>query len=38
MYYDRSGNQNSKTKRDWANAFKNAIEVENGVLRDGRYI
>jgi hypothetical protein len=30
MYYDRSGNQNSKTKRDWANAFKNAIEVENG--------
>jgi hypothetical protein len=30
MYYDRSGNQNSKTKRDWANAFKNTIEVENG--------
>lgn len=31
MYYDRSGNQNSKTKRDWANAVKNAIEWENGV-------
>ena len=31
MYYDRSGNQNSKTKRDWANALKNAIEYENGV-------
>lgn len=31
MYYDRSGNQNSKTKRDWANALKNAIEFENGV-------
>lgn len=31
MYYDRSGNQNSKTKRDWANAVKNAIEYENGV-------
>jgi hypothetical protein len=30
MYYDRSGNQNSKTKRDWANALKNAIEFENG--------
>jgi hypothetical protein len=31
MYYDRSGNQNSKTKRDWANAVKNAIEYENGA-------
>lgn len=31
MYYDRSGNQNSKTKRDWANALKKAIELENGV-------
>ena len=31
MYYDRSGNQNSKTKRDWANAVKNAIEFENGT-------
>jgi len=31
MYYDRSGNQNSKTKRDWANALKTAIEFENGV-------
>jgi hypothetical protein len=37
MYYDRSGNQNSKTKRD-SNALKNAIEVENGVLRmDGTF-
>lgn len=31
MYYDRSGNQNAKTKRDWANALKNAIEFENGA-------
>jgi hypothetical protein len=31
MYYDRSGNQNSKTKRDWANALKKAIEFQNGV-------
>lgn len=31
MYYDRSGNQNSKTKRDWASALKRAIEFENGV-------
>jgi hypothetical protein len=30
MYYDRSGNQNSKTKRDWASSLKNAIEYENG--------
>lgn len=30
MYYDRSGNQNASTKRDWANAVKNAIEWENG--------
>lgn len=26
MYYDRSGNQNAKTKRDWASALKKAIE------------
>lgn len=31
MYYDRSGNQNSKTKRDWASALKRAIEYDNGV-------
>lgn len=31
LYYDRSGNQNSKTKRDWASALKKAIEYENGV-------
>jgi hypothetical protein len=31
MYYDRSGNQNSKTKRDWANAVKRAIEFDNGL-------
>lgn len=31
LYYDRSGNQNSKTKRDWANAIKRAIEFDNGV-------
>lgn len=28
MYYDRSGNQNSKTKRDWASAFKKSIEYD----------
>jgi hypothetical protein len=32
-YYDRSGNQNSKTKRDWAIALKTAIAFENGVSR-----
>jgi hypothetical protein len=31
LYYDRSGNQNSKTKRDWASNFKDAMEFENGV-------
>ena len=31
LYYDRSGNANAKTKRDWANAIKKAIEYENGV-------
>lgn len=31
LYYDRSGNQNSKTKRDWANATKKAIEFNNGT-------
>lgn len=31
MYFDRSGNQNSKTKRDWASALKRAIEYDNGV-------
>jgi hypothetical protein len=31
LYYDRSGNQNSKTKRDWASNVKKAIEFENGV-------
>jgi len=30
MYYDRSGNQNSKTKRDWASAIKEAIEFHHG--------
>ena len=28
MYYDRSGNQNSKTKRDWASALARAIEYD----------
>jgi hypothetical protein len=31
LYYDRSGNQNASTKRDWANSVKNAIEWENGA-------
>lgn len=31
MYYDRSGNQNAKTKRDWATALKNAIEHQDGI-------
>jgi hypothetical protein len=30
LYYDRSGNQNSKTKRDWATAIKKAIEYHHG--------
>lgn len=30
LYYDRSGNQNSKTKRDWASSLKNAIEYRYG--------
>nr|WP_317631394.1 hypothetical protein [uncultured Flavobacterium sp.] len=30
LYYDRSGNQNSQTKRDWANDVKNAIEYSFG--------
>jgi len=34
LYYDRSGNANHKTKRDWANALKNAIESENHKVRD----
>ncbi|MEI7487460.1 MAG: hypothetical protein WCJ72_08635, partial [Chryseobacterium sp.] len=32
LYYDRSGNANHKTKRDWANALKNAIESENSKI------
>lgn len=32
MYYDRSGNANSKTKRDWASMLQKAIEFdENGI-------
>jgi hypothetical protein len=31
MYYDRSGNQNAKVKRDRASYLKTAIEFENGV-------
>lgn len=31
LYYDPAGNQNSQTKRDWANAIKNAIEHNNGT-------
>ena len=31
LYYDRSGNQNSQTKRDWANAIKKAIEYDGSV-------
>lgn len=30
MYYDRSGNQYEKVKRDWANEIKNHIEKYNG--------
>lgn len=35
MYYDRSGNQNSKTKRDWASALKRAIEYDEAGSRTG---
>lgn len=31
MYYDRSGNQYSKIKRDWATELKSFIEKDNGV-------
>lgn len=31
IYFDRSGNQNSQTKRDWASAVEKAIKFENGV-------
>lgn len=31
MYYDRSGNQNSQTGRDWATNLKYHIEYENGA-------
>ncbi len=30
LYYDRSGNQYAKIKRDWANDMKNEIEFRNG--------
>ena len=29
LYYDRSGNQNSKTGKDWAGLLKTAIETNN---------
>lgn len=31
MYYDRSGNQYAKVKRDWASELKNYLEFDNGV-------
>lgn len=31
MYYDRSGNQYSKIKRDWASEVKKYIEIQDGV-------
>lgn len=31
MYYDRSGNQYSKIKKDWASELKGFIEKDNGV-------
>lgn len=31
MYYDRSGNQNSQTGRDWATNLKYHLEHENGM-------
>ncbi|MAR57249.1 MAG: hypothetical protein CMM93_08710 [Rickettsiales bacterium] len=30
MYYDRSGNQNETTGRDWAGELKDYIEIQNG--------
>lgn len=30
MYYDRSGNQYQRVKRDWATELKNFIETDNG--------
>lgn len=31
LYYDRSGNQYEKVKRDWASELKTHLEYENGV-------
>jgi hypothetical protein len=31
MYYDRSGNQYAKIKRDWASELKNFIEFNGGI-------
>ena len=31
MYYDRSGNQYSKLRRDWATELADAIEYQNGI-------
>lgn len=31
LYYDPAGNQNSQTKRDWANAIKKGIEFDNSL-------
>lgn len=35
LYYDRSGNQYSKIKRDWASELKKYIEYKNGVEKTG---
>ena len=35
LYYDRSGNQYSKIKKDWASELKHFIEMKNGVSKTG---
>jgi len=36
MYYDRSGNQYSKIRKDWASELKDAIEKQNGLATGWR--
>jgi hypothetical protein len=38
LYYDRSGNQNANTKRDWASALKKAIEYDEFGNSTGWYV
>ena len=35
LYYDRSGNQYSRIRKDWASELKHFIEMKNGVSKTG---